>query len=377
LHETQIKPTVLEHRELPAQRREAVIERAAPITSNLILPSSETHATTVTQQINAPIINETIKRTVLEEIQPVLERDVYQSTIIQNVQPIHEKIIEAPRVTREVRSDNTRRLSQGFTQEQIYNAQQGGVYNETLMTSSLAGQRLSGGYTQEQIYNAQPLQQGAVYNETLLTNRGLQTAGAQNIPLTQGQGQIYNAKRFSQGYTQGQVYNAQPLQQGQIYNAQPLQQGAVYNEPIQNRRLSQNFGQNIGLPPAAGMNNTGLGLASAVPLNTAAPQVGPNMVRGFNEQPNVYNEGYRANNLVTSVGLNGVHSVAGSVNSTTGNSLYRASNMTPVSVMEQGLVNNQSLSQGYPVGLTGEKLRDYERQQALLRQQTPAGFQTL
>jgi len=103
LHETQIQPTIVQQRELPAERREAIIERGAPIQENIILPTTQRDATLRTQQIHAPIVEETIKKTVIQEIQPVLERDVFVPTIVQNTQPIYEKIVEAPVVYRETR----------------------------------------------------------------------------------------------------------------------------------------------------------------------------------------------------------------------------------------------------------------------------------
>jgi len=100
LHETQIHPTIIQQRELPAQRREAVVERGAAITENFVAASREVDAVTRTQVVHAPIVQEVIKKTIIEEIQPVLERDIIQSTVIQNTQPIYEKIVEAPTVLR-------------------------------------------------------------------------------------------------------------------------------------------------------------------------------------------------------------------------------------------------------------------------------------
>ncbi|PRP89022.1 hypothetical protein PROFUN_02300 [Planoprotostelium fungivorum] len=102
LHETEIRPTILETRELAAERREAIVERAEPIAENIILPSKTVDAVERSQVIHAPIVEEIIKKTVIEEIQPVLERDIFAPTIIQNTQPIYEKIVEAPTVYREI-----------------------------------------------------------------------------------------------------------------------------------------------------------------------------------------------------------------------------------------------------------------------------------
>ncbi|PRP89309.1 cell division protein [Planoprotostelium fungivorum] len=103
LHETTIEPTLIEKGQLPAEYREAVIEKAAPLPENVILPSRDVDATLRTQVVHQPIVNEIVKKTVIEEIQPVLEKDIIAPTIIQETQPIYEKIIEAPIVTREVR----------------------------------------------------------------------------------------------------------------------------------------------------------------------------------------------------------------------------------------------------------------------------------
>lgn len=116
LHETQIQPTLIQQRELAPQYREAVVERSAPIQENVVLPTTTLDATVRSVQVNAPIVNETIKKTVIEEIQPVLERDVFQPVIVQQTQPIYEKVIEAPSVYREIlpmRELGTRTLGTG------------------------------------------------------------------------------------------------------------------------------------------------------------------------------------------------------------------------------------------------------------------------
>jgi len=104
LHETEIRPTVLEQRELPAERREAVIERGAPIQENIILATREVDAVARSSVVHAPIVEETIKKTVIEEVQPVLERDIFVPTVLQQTQPIYEKIVEAPVLYRETRT---------------------------------------------------------------------------------------------------------------------------------------------------------------------------------------------------------------------------------------------------------------------------------
>jgi hypothetical protein len=113
LHETQIQPTLIQHRELAAEFRAPIIERGAPIQENVVLPSVDRDATIRSTQINAPIIEETIKKTIIEEIQPVLERDIIQSTIIQERKDIYEKIVEAPVVYRETRVIQDRGINGG------------------------------------------------------------------------------------------------------------------------------------------------------------------------------------------------------------------------------------------------------------------------
>jgi len=102
LHETQIQPTTVEERQLPAQYRENVYQNNRPVQENIVLPSRDVEQTSHTRIVHEPIVNETIRKTVVEEIQPVVERDVYQPTLVQTERPIYEKIVEAPIVTRQV-----------------------------------------------------------------------------------------------------------------------------------------------------------------------------------------------------------------------------------------------------------------------------------
>eukprot|EP01117_Protostelium_nocturnum_P018424 TRINITY_DN76_c0_g2_i1.p1 TRINITY_DN76_c0_g2~~TRINITY_DN76_c0_g2_i1.p1 ORF type:complete len:221 (-),score=85.75 TRINITY_DN76_c0_g2_i1:76-663(-) len=101
LHETEVKPTLVQQRELPAEVRAPLVEKAAPIAENVVLPTMDVDATLKTVQVNAPIVNETVKKTIIEEVQPVLERDVVTSTLIQETQPIFEKVVEAPILQKE------------------------------------------------------------------------------------------------------------------------------------------------------------------------------------------------------------------------------------------------------------------------------------
>lgn len=93
----------METRELAPEYREAIVEKAAPIMENVVLPTTEIDAVQRSTVVHAPILNEVIKKTIIEEVQPVLERDVIVPTVVQNTQPIYEKIVEAPVVYREVR----------------------------------------------------------------------------------------------------------------------------------------------------------------------------------------------------------------------------------------------------------------------------------
>jgi hypothetical protein len=119
LHETQFQPTIIQQRELAAEIRAPIIERGAPIQENIVLPSVDRDATMRSTQINAPIIEETIKKTIIEEIQPVLERDVFQSTLIQERQDIYEKVVEAPAVYRETTVIQDRGIVSGGSLESL------------------------------------------------------------------------------------------------------------------------------------------------------------------------------------------------------------------------------------------------------------------
>ncbi|PRP77611.1 tubulin binding protein [Planoprotostelium fungivorum] len=101
LHETEIAPTLVEKRELAPEVREVIVEKAAPIPENLVVPTVEVDATLRSVEMHAPIVNEVVKKTIIEEIQPVLEKDVIVPTLVQKTLPIYEKIVEAPVVIRE------------------------------------------------------------------------------------------------------------------------------------------------------------------------------------------------------------------------------------------------------------------------------------
>jgi hypothetical protein len=119
LHETQIQPTLVQRRELAAEVRAPIIEKSAPIQENIAIPSVDRDATMKSTQINAPIVEETIRKTVIEEIQPVLDRDVVQSTLIQERKDIYEKVVEAPSVTRSTTYVQDRGIVSGGSLESL------------------------------------------------------------------------------------------------------------------------------------------------------------------------------------------------------------------------------------------------------------------
>jgi len=180
MHETQIQPTIIQQRELPAQTREAVIERAAPIAENYIAPTREVDATLRTQVVHAPIVNEVIKKTIIEEIQPVLERDIIQSTVIQNTQPIYEKFVEAPTVYREVRTVVDRGVVGGdlaALEAQGFNlGATGRRLSQGYTGNVLAGQGLNQGYALDRNHDGIPDNQQGLAGGNLLGNRGLTSA---------------------------------------------------------------------------------------------------------------------------------------------------------------------------------------------------------
>eukprot|EP01117_Protostelium_nocturnum_P008361 TRINITY_DN2986_c0_g1_i1.p1 TRINITY_DN2986_c0_g1~~TRINITY_DN2986_c0_g1_i1.p1 ORF type:complete len:262 (-),score=82.31 TRINITY_DN2986_c0_g1_i1:93-878(-) len=94
LHETQVQPTIVQQRQATAEYRPVVVERAAPIQENVILPSSTMDVTQSSRYVNEPIIKEKIHKTIIEEIQPILERDVVSTTIVKHTMPIYENMVE-------------------------------------------------------------------------------------------------------------------------------------------------------------------------------------------------------------------------------------------------------------------------------------------
>jgi len=100
LHETEVRPTLIHQRQLPAESRE-LVEKAEPISENIVLPSRSIEETKRTQVVHQPIVNTIIKKTIIEEVQPILERDVIAPLVIRKNVPIYETVIEAPRIERE------------------------------------------------------------------------------------------------------------------------------------------------------------------------------------------------------------------------------------------------------------------------------------
>jgi len=175
MHETQIQPTIIQQRELPAERREAIVERGAPIAENFIAATREVDATMRTQVVHAPIVNEVIKKTIIEEIQPVLERDIIQSTVIQNTQPIYEKIVEAPLVTRETLIVQQDRGIVGGSLEAL--AAQGFNLGET-------GRRLSQTYTTSQMSSALAGQTMTTSQTTFVNTAGNRRSLVEALPVS-------------------------------------------------------------------------------------------------------------------------------------------------------------------------------------------------
>lgn len=96
LHETQIAPTLVEHRELaPEFRSEIKGNQQIP---EFVVPKGGVSigATEKVQVVHQPIVEETIKKTIIQEVQPVIHRDVVAPTVINETLPIYERIVETP-----------------------------------------------------------------------------------------------------------------------------------------------------------------------------------------------------------------------------------------------------------------------------------------
>jgi hypothetical protein len=119
LHETQVEPTLVEQRELAPLVKETVVEESAAIPENIAIPSVDRDVTLKSVQVNAPLVNETIKKTIVTEVQPVLEKDLVVPVLIQETQPVYEKIIEAPVVIKEVTAVREIGSGQAFNMEKV------------------------------------------------------------------------------------------------------------------------------------------------------------------------------------------------------------------------------------------------------------------
>jgi len=228
LHETEIQPTRVEHRDLPAERREAVVMRGAPIPENHVESSKIVDSTIRTQVVHQPIVNEIVKKSVIEEVQPVLERDVIVPQVVQTTMPIYEKIVEAPHVYREEvivgdrmsqGSLESRRLSASY-QQPIYN---GVSQNIVQQQPIVENRRLSATY-QQPIYNG--ASQNIVQQQPLVENRRLSATyqqpiynGASQNILPQQQ-QMYTEQRQypvqTQQYASQNIVPQQVLPTGQV-----------------------------------------------------------------------------------------------------------------------------------------------------------------
>jgi len=234
MHETQIQPTMVQHMELPAERREAIIERSAPIAENYVESSRVIDATARTQVVHAPIVEEVIKKTIVQEVQPVLERDVIVPSVVQTTVPIYEKIIEAPHVYREEVIGN-RRSSQTYSQEYLQGQRMSQGYDASLL------QNISQGYTQETLQgrrlsqNFEPtLGQKQIYNEPLPLPLGLLPTDQKQYPV-QMQGMNTQA-RSSQIYNQPQQVLATGQVLPSVQSSRPawshLPEGYVEQRPV-------------------------------------------------------------------------------------------------------------------------------------------------
>jgi len=104
IKESQVMPTTIHERQLPAEIRPDVVVPHSAYAHREILPSVEYGAAERVQVLKTPIVEELVKKTIIEEIQPVIERDVYQPHIVNETKQIFEKVIEAPVYREEFRS---------------------------------------------------------------------------------------------------------------------------------------------------------------------------------------------------------------------------------------------------------------------------------
>jgi hypothetical protein len=108
-YESEIRPTIVHERQLPAETRPEVRGSTAQ-TEMMYQEFGRIHQSTMER---APvehrvyekpaIVEEHIRRTIIEEVQPVIHKEVVEPHIIRETLPIYEKIVEAPVVTRIVK----------------------------------------------------------------------------------------------------------------------------------------------------------------------------------------------------------------------------------------------------------------------------------
>jgi len=104
IKESQVMPTTIHERSLPAEIRPDVVMPQSAYTAREYFPTVEYDAAERVQVLKPAIVEEVVKKTIIEEIQPVIERDVYQPHVVKETKQIYEKVIEAPVVREEYRT---------------------------------------------------------------------------------------------------------------------------------------------------------------------------------------------------------------------------------------------------------------------------------
>jgi len=104
IKETQVLPTTIHQRELPAEFRPEVVIPGQVFARREVFPSVEYAQAERVQVLKPPIVEEVVKKNIIEEITPVVTRDIYQPHIIKETKDIYEKVIEAPVYVEQMRS---------------------------------------------------------------------------------------------------------------------------------------------------------------------------------------------------------------------------------------------------------------------------------
>ncbi|PRP78936.1 hypothetical protein PROFUN_13230 [Planoprotostelium fungivorum] len=89
LHETEVKPTIVQHLELAPQIRAPLIIESEPVPSDVILASTTTSQKLKTTETLEPIVKERIRKIIVEEVQPVVDRDMVHVTIVKQTLPLY------------------------------------------------------------------------------------------------------------------------------------------------------------------------------------------------------------------------------------------------------------------------------------------------